>query len=439
MEPNIKCSNKKHAEIEAINYCPDCNLYLCNKCINTHSEFYENHKSYKLDKNINDLFTGKCKEMNHKLDLEFFCKTHNKLCCAACLSKIKGNQNGQHFDCNVCTIEEIKTEKENKLKENLKYLMEFSEKINNIKDELENIFEKITKNKDDLKMKISKIFTELRNALNTREDELLLEVDKIFKEKFFKEDIIKFGEKLPNKINSFLEKGKLLDKNWANKEKLMSNISECINIENNIKNIKDINQNIEKYNSKLIIKFSPEETEINKLIENFKSFGNFIEEIQDFKFKFKQCERYNISNNGLSATKTIDCWDYTLLGDKEIPKNKIIKWKIKLNSNVRNDYDDFYIGIGNESSKKINEFFSFYSGEGKIRLNNKGKDIVHNYPNQNLKKGDIIEVKVDRIKGNLSFAVNGVNLGISFSNIPKDDILYPIILLYERNLNVEII
>ena len=255
MEPNIKCSNKKHAEIEAINYCPDCNLYLCNKCINTHSEFYENHKSYKLDKNINDLFTGKCKEMNHKLDLEFFCKTHNKLCCAACLSKIKGNQNGQHFDCNVCTIEEIKTEKENKLKENLKYLMEFSKKINNIKDELKNIFEKITKNKDDLKMKISKIFTELRNALNTREDELLLEVDKIFKEKFFKEDIIKFGEKLPNKINSFLEKGKLLDKNWANKEKLMSNINECINIENNIKNIKDINQNIEKYNSQLISNF----------------------------------------------------------------------------------------------------------------------------------------------------------------------------------------
>ena len=45
------------------------------------------------------------------MELEYFCKTHNKLCCAACLSKIKDEKNGQHSDCNVYKIKEIENEK----------------------------------------------------------------------------------------------------------------------------------------------------------------------------------------------------------------------------------------------------------------------------------------------------------------------------------------
>ena len=104
MEENKKCSS--HKESQAILFCQQCKIYMCNKCEKFHTEILKNHHLIKLDKESIDLFTGKCKEMNHKLDLEFFCKTHNKLCCAACLSKIKGNQNGQHFDCNVLLTEE---------------------------------------------------------------------------------------------------------------------------------------------------------------------------------------------------------------------------------------------------------------------------------------------------------------------------------------------
>ena len=122
MEDNEKkCSNIKHKEINAVNYCPECNLYLCNKCTNTHSEFFVNHQIYNFNKNLYEIFTGKCNELNHKLNLQYFCKNHNKLCCAACLSKIKGKGDGQHFDCTVCSIEEIKEEKKNKLNENIKY------------------------------------------------------------------------------------------------------------------------------------------------------------------------------------------------------------------------------------------------------------------------------------------------------------------------------
>ena len=110
MEGQKKCSNKKHSEINAISYCLECNLYLCNKCTNYHLELLDTHHNCTLDKNHQDIFTGLCKEKNHKDKLDFYCKSHNTLCCAACLSKIKEKGNGQHFECDVCCIENIKEE-----------------------------------------------------------------------------------------------------------------------------------------------------------------------------------------------------------------------------------------------------------------------------------------------------------------------------------------
>jgi len=153
MENQKKYSNKKHSDINAINYCPECNLYLCNKCINHHFELLDNHHLYNLDIKIEDVFTGICKEPNHKVELEFYCKTHNKLCCAACLSKIKGKGSGQHFNCNVCLLEEIKEEKKNKLRDNIIYLEEFYDKIENSINELKKIFENINEQKEKIKLK----------------------------------------------------------------------------------------------------------------------------------------------------------------------------------------------------------------------------------------------------------------------------------------------
>ena len=48
---------------------------------------------------MKEIFTGYCKEEKHNNELSFFCRTHNQLCCAACLSKITKKGNGQHADC----------------------------------------------------------------------------------------------------------------------------------------------------------------------------------------------------------------------------------------------------------------------------------------------------------------------------------------------------
>ena len=101
----------------------------------------------------------------------------------------------------------IKNEKKKKLSENIKHLENLSVTIEQSINELKQLFKKINKDKENIKLIIQKIFTKIRNSINNREDELLIEVDKTFEDLFFKEKLIKDSEKLPNKIKLSLEKG----------------------------------------------------------------------------------------------------------------------------------------------------------------------------------------------------------------------------------------
>ena len=167
-------------------------------------------------------------------------------------------------------------------------------------------------------MEIQKIFTNIRNSLNNREDELLIEVDKEFYKLFGDENIIKEGEKLPEKIKKSLEKQKILGNEW-NDNKLISIINDCINIENDISQINGINENINKCkkNNKIKISLYLNNDEINKLTENIKNLGrisliffskiNFNESIEkDWIGKNFTTELlFSTSKNGFEPKKVI--------------------------------------------------------------------------------------------------------------------------------------
>ena len=287
---NKNCDYKGHENIKAITYCCECKVYMCNKCETFHLNLLPNHQLFNLDKDLEQIFTGYCKENKHNnCKLEFFCKTHNKLCCSACLCKIQKEDIGNHKDCQVCIIEDIKEEKINKLKENIKYLEEIFNTLEEAIKNIKNIDEKINKNKEELKLKIQKIFTKIRNEINNREDEILLDVDKKYEEFFIKEEIIRESEKLPEKIKLSLNKGKLIEK-----EKCFNNlnllINDCIDIENNISKINIIQENITKFNysNNFDIYFYPEEEGINNIIKTIKSFGEII--------NLKNYQLFNISS-----------------------------------------------------------------------------------------------------------------------------------------------
>ena len=276
---------------------------MCNKCENFHSKLFKNHQTFTLEKDMKDIFTGYCFEKEHFQKLNFFCKTHNKLCCAFCISKIKTEEVGSHKDCEVFKIEDVRNEKKNKLKENIKKLEELSKDLQESIDKLKIVFDTINERKEIIKNDIQKVFTKLRNELNNREDEILLEVDNKYNELYFAQDIIKRGEKLPNTIKLSLEKGKLIEKEEDNNN-LSSFINDCIIIENNIKDINIINDNIKKCNNSndIKIKFIPEEEGVNNFIKNIKTFGEL-----DFYDK-KLLESTSILYNDIDKQKTILNW-----------------------------------------------------------------------------------------------------------------------------------
>ena len=147
---NTKCSFEKHKENNAVSFCINCKIYMCNKCVKLHSELFLNHNQLSNDKikDLSETFTGFCSEKNHPCELNFFCKNHNKLICPICISKIKNNEIGQHTDCNVCSIEDIEDEKRNKLKDNINLLKELSNNLEKSIDKLKTIYNTINEKKN---------------------------------------------------------------------------------------------------------------------------------------------------------------------------------------------------------------------------------------------------------------------------------------------------
>jgi len=179
--------------------------------------------------------------------------------------------------------------------------------------ELKTIFAKIEKDKEELKLKVQKIFTKIRNTLNDREDKLLLDIDNLYNTNYLNEHIIKKGEKLPNQIQLFLEKGRIISKEWNNNNdnNLCSYINDCVNIENNIKYIDIIIEKVKLFNKKDndIIEFIPKEESFNKFLNSINSFGEV--KCRSIYYRFRECP------NNISIYRT-----YTLKGKN---KNILVK------------------------------------------------------------------------------------------------------------------
>ena len=246
------CSSKEHERIEANLFCQECQINMCNKCKNLHSSLFFNHHTINIGQNSKEIFTGFCTIEKHRQQLQYFCKDHNQLCCGLCITKIKGKGNGEHTNCNVCLIDEIKDEKKNKLGENMRKLEKYSNNIAKSLSKLKNINENIIKERENLVEKIGKIFTKIRDWLNNREDELLKEVNKKF-DNLFDEKIIKECEGL--------QKSSLC-------------IYNCLNIEDNINEINKINEVIKNFEiMKTKIEFGLDEKDINNFLGIIHNFG----------------------------------------------------------------------------------------------------------------------------------------------------------------------
>ena len=173
---------------------------------------------------------------------------------------------------------------------------------------------------------------------------------KKFNELFGNEDIIiKEGEKLPNKIKTSLEKGKLINNDWEDNNKLSFYINNCIKVEDNIKNINIINDNIKKgkLNNEINITFNIVDDYLNNYIKNLKTF---------------------IFINDISISKI----DSQILKNKDdlIKFNNLFSTKIKIRNIIllyRSSRDGLELNnLRNKINNKSNLIFLFLVGNTRI-------------------------------------------------------------------------
>ena len=205
------------------------------------------------------------------------------------------------------------------------------------------------------------------------------------------------------------------------------------------------------------IKHEQDINELKKEIKVIKEQNNFLTDSykklyeqnkqrigEPFNFCFRKGINYTLSNNGKVAEKTSGSndWNCTIVGDTEIPKNKLSKWKIKLKKfKITGNRVNILIGNGpiNQDNKKYFYDYCWSLSCGQPKILNKKKELTYNNYPGNLKEGDIIEVIVDMNLGTLSFKINGIDYGVAFNDISLDEKLYPIVLINDMNQIVEIV
>ena len=442
MITNKKCSFEEHKDIDAISYCSKCDIYVCEKCKDYHNNLINRNHNQIFNKENNEI----CLEKNHQEKLEYFCRTHNKLCCRACVTKIKGLGNGQHSECDICFVKDIIDERKNLLNQNIIYLKNNRTSFDSLINKLKQAYKEISDKKEKLKIRIQKFFTKIRNEINKREDQLLLIVEQIYENYFFNKNFSKDIDKIENKLNLSINKGMLISNEYNNDEiNFISLINDCILIEDCIKEINYLKENYEKYekNKTLAIDLKLKEEEIN-FLNNIKNLGNIYANNFFFKFKFF-IDEYNYTNRKYIiigekeniAKKMKEDNQFTLIRcENKLELNKIYKWKINiLNSKLK----VILVGISqdeeelNPSLNNINGWY-FYCFNSTLYS---GKP--HNYKNKqtNLDKIDKdIIISFDMNKAILSFISK--NKIESYYNIPLDKPLYPSILLHDEYDTIEI-
>ena len=162
-------------------------------------------------------------------------------------------------------------------------------------------------------------------------------------------------------------------------------------------------------------------------------------------FTWKNGPNYNLSQNNIIATKDSggNSWNCNILGDFILPKNKISKWKIKLKKYSSQSGNGWYVLIGvgpsnlnQNSNNNYNNCWTFICGGYGLSL--KSGSSTNYCDNIKTKEGDIIEVIMNCINGDLSFSVNDSNCGVA-CRIPLVIDLSPVVLIHDQGDSIELL
>ena len=221
----------------------------------------------------------------------------------------------------------------------------------------------------------------------------------------------------------------------TNKEKL--NFSEAkiklLEIENQqlLSSLEAKNKEIEEL--KCLIKYLIGNDSSLSTEPNLNCISNQDDNIINLKFGWKINSNARISNDSKTVKKVSggDKWNCSCFGDKSLIKGKINKWKIQLIKIAEGNL--FVFGIIPKGIN-INEIDNWKKGYITCSINfakhNLGE--YKDFANLQAKEGNIIEINADLDRGELSFSINGKNLGVFCNNIIKDVEYVPFVDIYKE-------
>ena len=178
---------------------------------------------------------------------------------------------------------------------------------------------------------------------------------------------------------------------------------------------------------------------------------------KEFEGTWKECpgnicedKKYIVDEgNPRIATKT-DCDKgyCTIVGNAPLPLNKVTSWSVKVQKSRDDDGGCIFVGVApsdidqNEGYNydKCGWYFYCYSSSlcsGSIRGDKEYGPRKGN--GEYVRTGDIVGVVMDTAKGELSFVVDGVNLGVAYEGIPLDEPLVPCVILGYGGDSVELV
>ena len=154
-----------------------------------------------------------------------------------------------------------------------------------------------------------------------------------------------------------------------------------------------------------------------------------------------------VSMNRRDATKISDGNNYTFIGSTPLPPSTVTSWRIKILNSRGNDGKYIRVGVApsdidqNEGCNysKCGWYFGCYysklwSGpphdyrEKEYGPRKRKGEYVHT--------GDVVGVVMNTTKGELSFVLNGVDLGVAYKGIPLDKPLVPCVILRDKGDSV---
>ena len=139
----------------------------------------------------------------------------------------------------------------------------------------------------------------------------------------------------------------------------------------------------------------------------------------------------------------------TIIGNTPLPLNKVTSWNIKI---LKSKYNGggIFIGVApsvidqieNVNPNKCGWYFDCWGST--LQSGPPHKYSTRAYGPRKEKgnyvhTGDSVGVVMDTTKGELSFVLNGVNLGVAYEGIPLNKPLVPCVILYYPGDSVELV